>query len=394
MTPAPPSLVDDPLVGFDARDLFPVPARHAWAALRLVLRDEYANAPTGDEDPSAPERLADHIDWDGTFALRQRVDRYGLGVAEAMDTAQRSRVGWDIARRLIEGTGRLALARPFVAGAGADQLVGQTSESALVDAVVEQASTIRAAGGIPMLLTLPALARASEETTVRVYRAILRQLEAPLLAHWLGPQFAPELAGAFPGQSFRRVMALEPDKLRGAKLSLLDPEQERSLRAELVPRGQLVLTGDDLHFGELIEGDEDGPITDHADLAGLRVPLGPFSHALLGVLDALARSAVAALDALARGDRETWRARIAPCEAFGRACFEPPVAAYTAGLAFVSWLDGRQSNALVVDHLERRRDRAHYLRLAELAAAAGALEDLPGARERLAAYARDSGAAG
>lgn len=369
------------------------PVRVAWAAAHVVMRASYGAVPHSPARPGAPEELAEHIDWERTLALRARLDGLGLGVAEAMDTAQRARLGWRNARRLIRGTGALALRLPFVAGAGTDSLppgATEPRESALVDAVVAQAREIQDAGGIPILLPIASLARrrASADEYVRVYAAILAELDGPLLAHWLGEMFAPELAGYFPGDSFARVMALDPEKLRGAKLSLLDADLERRVRAELATREQVVLTGDDLHFVDLIEGD-DPAVRGAVGLGNLRLPVGAFSHALLGVLDAVARPASAALDALARGDRARYRALFEPCEAFGHVAFEAPVPLYKATLAFVAWLDGLQPNAMVVDHLERERPRAHFLRAAELAARAGAFADLAGARARMAAWLED-----
>ena len=254
----------------------------------------------------------------------------------------------------------------------------------------DQARAIQGAGGLPILLPLVALpARGLDaDAYVAHYAAVIDALEGPLFVHWLGQMFHPGLAGYFPDDSFARVMAHAPDKVRGCKLSLLDAALERRVRAELAPRGQVVLTGDDHNFADLIVEGGDTP-TDTADLAGRPLALGPFSHALLGVLDGVAAPAGLALRALAAGDAERARALLGPCEAYGRHVFGAPTKHYKVGLAFTSYLAGRQDNWMLPLHLERARDRAHLLRTADLAAAAGAFEDLDLARARLEAFRAD-----
>jgi len=367
----------------------PTPRRF-YAAAHVVMLPSYAEVDHSHARPCPPEELEPHVDWDATFALRRHLDGHGLGVAEAMDTAQRFELGWDLAWRLIEGAGALGLREGFIAGAGVDHLPGDADASALVDGVVHQARAIQGAGGLPILLPLVALpARGLDaDAYVAHYAAVIDALEGPLFVHWLGQMFHPGLAGYFPDDSFARVMAHAPDKVRGCKLSLLDAALERRVRAELAPRGQVVLTGDDHNFADLIVEGGDTP-TDTADLAGRPLALGPFSHALLGVLDGVAAPAGLALRALAAGDAERARALLGPCEAYGRHVFGAPTKHYKVGLAFTSYLAGRQDNWMLPLHLERARDRAHLLRTADLAAAAGAFEDLDLARARLEAFRAD-----
>jgi Protein of unknown function (DUF993) len=349
------------------------PARRFYAAAHVVMSDSYAGV------AAEPAEVAAHVDWDGTFALRRYLDSQGLGVAEAMDTAQRFELGWDLARRLIEGTGALGLGHGFVAGAGADHLGPDADPEALVEGVVFQARVIQGAGGVPILLPLLNLPARGADAAAYFghYRAVIDALEGPLLVHWLGEMFHPGLAGYFPGQSFARVMAHDPDKVRGCKLSLLDANFERRVRVELARRGQEVFTGDDLHFADLIVGQ------------GAPEAPGDFSHALLGVFDGIAAPAGLALRALAAGDHGRARELLEPCEAFGRHVFSPPTRHYKAGLAFVNWMAGRQANPMLPCHLELARDRAHTLRTAELAALAGAFEDRGLARARLEAWLAD-----
>ncbi|MCB9913943.1 MAG: DUF993 family protein [Planctomycetes bacterium] len=368
----------------------PVPAqRLVFAAAHLVMRAEYADVPHSLAAPGASAELARWIDWDATMALRVELDRLGFGIAEAMDTAQRFDIGWETAAELIRRTGALGLVHDFVAGAGIDHLGPAPSEDALVEGVAHQARVIQDAGGIPVLLPLLPLARAKarEDDYVRVYRAIVERCDGPLFVHWLGEMFLPELAGYFPGRAFERVMELDPAKVRGAKLSLLDADLERRLRAELVERDQLMLTGDDFHFAELLWG---GPPRRTTRLGAREVPLGDFSHGLLGIFDAIAEPASLALEFLARGDEPSYRALMEPCEALSRHLFQAPTRHYKAGLACLAWLNGLQPNPLLAQHEERARDLAHYHEAARLASAAGVLRDAGLAAERLAELARQA----
>lgn len=364
----------------------PAPRRF-YAAAHVVMQASYAGVDHTHEQPCPPEELEPHVDWDATLRLRRHLDENGLGVAEAMDTAQRFDLGWDLARRLIEGAGALGLREGFLAGAGVDHLPAEADADELVEGVVYQARAIQAAGGLPILLPLVVLpARGLDaDAYVAHYTAVIDALEGPLFVHWLGEMFHPGLAGYFPGDSFARVMAHDPDKVRGCKLSLLDAALERRVRDELAPRGQVVLTGDDHHFAELIVEGGEAP-TGVAELEGRPLALGPFSHALLGVLEGVAVPAGLALRALAAGDAARARALLGPCEAYGRHVFGAPTQHYKVGLAFTSYLAGRQDNWMLPLHLERARDRAHLLRTAELAAAAGAFEDLDLASARLEAF--------
>lgn len=366
------------------------PARLCFAAAHVAMSGEYAASAHSPAAPGAADEIASAIDWETTLALRRRLDALGFGVAEAMDTAQRFELGWPAAERLIRACGELRLAHGFVAGAAADHVLGVTTRDALIAGVAHQARFIQHCGGIPIVLPMPWLARrrTGEDEYVEVYGAILEELEGPVLLHWLGADFLPELAGYFPGRSLARILARDAEKVRGVKLSLLDPAREVAIRRELLARDQIVLTGDDLNFGHLIAGGDAAdwsiaPIERESALGGHALPLGDFSHALLGILDAIAEPASLALAHLARGDAARYRALMEPCEALGRHLFAPPVSSYKAGLAFLAWLNGLQPNPMLPNHLERTREREHYLRAAELASAASALRDVNLAAERL-----------
>ena len=352
--------------------------RLAYAAARVVLWDGYRDVPHSLDRPGTPEEIVRWIDWEATAELRRRLGDLGLGIAEAMDTAQRFFLGWSNAERLIDLTAGLGLARGFCAGAGCDHLERVDGPEDLVRGVAHQAQVIRARGGVPVLLPMPQLSRsgADEETYVATYRGILERVEGPVYVHWLGAMFLPELEGYFPGRSFERVMELDPAKVRGAKLSLLDLELEQRLRSELLARDQLLLTGDDLHFGGLILGGDGEAIPAPqrwTEIDGQTVALGDFSHALLGILDGIAAPAAEALACLERGDAAGYRARMGPCEALSRHLFAPPTQHYKAGLAHLAHAAGWQSNDMLVNHEEQARDAAHYARARELARAAGLL---------------------
>ena len=387
---------DQRLAPLAARAAHTTPSRLAFAALHVVMRSSYAGVAHTLERPGSADEIAAHLDVEATMGLRRHVDALGLGVAEAMDTAQRFFLGWRGAERLIRACGALGLRHGFVAGAGADHLPAVRSRAELVDGVVHQARLIQECGGMPMLLPSPWLAQqaTSEQGYVDVYAGIVQQLEGPLLVHWLGEMFAPALRGYFPGDSFARVMALDPGKVRGCKLSLLDAPLERRVRKECLERQQIVLTGDDFHFARLIlggDGDDEvaPPVLGFTDIGGRRVALGDFSHALLGILDATAAPAAMALRLLAAGDDSGYLQVMAPCERLGLCVFEPPTQHYKAGLAFVAWLNGLQDTFALVNHEQRARGREHYLRVAALAAAAGALTDAAVAAERLHRFAAE-----
>ncbi len=364
--------------------------RRVYAAAHLVLRDGYAG--------EVGEALVERVDWEATAGVRRFLAGEGFGVAEAMDTAQRFQIGWPVAKRLIEECGALGLGQGFVAGAGTDQRAGVGSRAELVDAVVEQCAMIRAAGGVPVVLPMPWLVAegCGPEDYVDVYRAIVRQAGGPLLVHWLGAMFLPELDGYFPGDSFDRVMDLDPEVVCGCKLSLLDSALELRVRRRLLPRGQVVFTGDDFAFGRLMRGGDPGvadtgiaPVESWRELDGRPLALGDFSHALLGVFDAIARPASLALRALAAGDVARWERLMTRCEALGRHVFAPPTRFYKTSLAFLSWLNGRQPNPLLVAHEERARDLDHLLATARLASRCGAIDDAILAAERLLHLAKD-----
>lgn len=367
--------------------------RRCYAAAHVAVSGTYASVPHTPESPGTPAELFSAVDWDTTLALRTRLDRLGFGIAEAMDTAQRFEFGWTVARELIERTGALGLRNGFVAGAAIDHANPPCEVGAIADALLWQVHFVHENGGIPVILPQPCLTEggAEPEDYVDLYLRVADGAPGPVLLHWLGEAFHPAMRGYFPGDTARRILAARPDVFRGIKLSLLDRPFEEALRAELAPRGQVVFTGDDLNFSGLIEG-EAGPSTGSGDLGGRPLDVGPYSHALLGVFDAIARPASVALTRLGRGDVEGYREVMQPCEELGRALFEAPTSHYKAGVAFLAWLGGLQPNRMLANHLEDARSLEHYLRVADLASRAGVFEDAALANERLAAFVAAHGA--
>src|SRR6266480_4491873 len=239
------------------------------------------------------------VDWDATLAYRRYLWSLGLGVAEAMDTAQRGMgLEWnnslELIRRSIEVSGDIEGAMLF-SGAGTDQLA--PSSGVTLDEVVaayeEQCEAIERLGGRIVLMASRALATCarSSDDYQRVYRRVLSQTRQPVIIHWLGEMFDPQLTGYWGEENHGRAMnvalaVIEANraKVDGIKISLLDRQKEVDMRRRL-PQGVRMYTGDDFNYPDLIEGDAEG----HSD-------------ALLGIFDAIAPAASAALDRLASGD--------------------------------------------------------------------------------------------
>ena len=370
------------------------PVRLAFAAVHVAMRDSYRTAGHSAAHPGAPEEIAGHVDWTATRALRARLARLDLGLGEALDAAQRLETGWPVASRLIELTGRIAPRGGFLAGACADHLREVRTKAELVDAVVFQGRFIERHGGWPIVLPLAWLAErgAREGEVLEVYRAIFQQLGGPVFVHWPGDEAPPQLRACFPGRSFMRVMASEPDKVRGARLPRLDPPAELELRRQLLARDQIALFGDDapiaqrLRGGDPAAGAEVAPPQRWTTIGGRRVALGAFDHALLATLTVAAEPLALGLAYLARGDGRRALGLLGPCETLAHKLVEPPAAHACAGLAFSAWLNGLQPNRLLPNRADRARSKEHDLDLARLASRAGALTDAAQSALRLRAF--------
>ena len=284
-------------------------SRIAFAAAHVVAD------PRGENVPGAP---AD-IDWDATLAFRSHLFSYGLGVAEAMDTAQRNMgLDWPATQQLI--TRSAALARDhgarIASGAGTDQLLGPASGlDDVTRAYLEQVEFVEAAGSQVIVMAsrhLAAVARSAEDY-LSVYSTVLSQAARPVILHWLGEMFDPQLNGYWGSvdiptatRTFLDLVGEHREKVDGVKVSLLSADHEQQLRAVL-PDGVRLYTGDDFNYPELIEGDGEH----HSD-------------ALLGAFAAIAPAAAAALRALDEDDIETYRREMAPTLPLSRHLFGTP----------------------------------------------------------------------
>src|SRR5215475_7535936 len=153
--------------------------------------------PFADVDPW----LSAAVDWDRTIAFREHVWDLGLGVAEAMDTAQRGmRLDWPTSLELITRSVRAAKARDALvfSGAGTDHLAVEDARDLddVICAYEEQIAAVEKAGGRIILMASRALARLgrSADDYARVYDRVLSQVREPVIIHWLGDMFDPALA--------------------------------------------------------------------------------------------------------------------------------------------------------------------------------------------------------
>jgi hypothetical protein len=308
------------------------------------------------------------IDWDATMRFREHLWRYGFGLAEAMDTAQRG-AGLTIAqaRELIGRSAARAaeLGMQIASGAGTDQLAaGAHPLAAIVTAYAAQVEFVQAAGSQVILMASRALAASarSADDYLAVYARVLTHTDRPVLLHWLGEAFDPALRGYWGSDDFGaaadtviELIERAESKVAGIKLSVLDASRERELRRRLPPSVRLY-TGDDLHYAELIRGDAEG----HSD-------------ALLGAFAAITAPAAAALHELDEGNVAAYDALIGPTVALSRLIFAAPTYDYKVGVAFLAWLNGFQPHFAMLAGLQERRSAAHLIDVFELAAIAGAI---------------------
>ncbi len=345
--------------------------RVALAAAHMVAD------PFVDNDPW----LTNAIDWDRTMAYRDYLWGLGLGVAEAMDTAQRGMgLDWPMALELIKRSVKQAKATPgavVFSGAGTDHL--DPAEAKSVDDVIRayemQFEAIEAVGGRIILMASRALARVakSPHDYGKVYDRILSQSAQPVIIHWLGDMFDPALAGYWGSANVDAAMDTAVDainrnaaKVDGVKISLLDKEKEIAMRRRL-NKAVKMYTGDDFNYAELIAGDEQG-----------------YSHALLGIFDAIAPAAAGALSALADNDLKTFHDIFAPTVPLSRHIFKAPTRFYKTGVVFVAYLNGHQDHFTMVGGQESTRSTQHLAELFRLADKAGILRDPEQAASRMA----------
>lgn len=316
------------------------------------------------------------VDWDATLAYRRTLWSLGLGVAEAMDTAQRGMgMDWPQSLELIRRSVDAAKDFPgalIASGCGTDQLAPEDARSVddVIRAYEEQMAAIEAAGGRLILMASRALAKVASGPGdyEKVYDRLLRQARQPVILHWLGEMFDPALAGYWGSGDVQSavdtalgVMGANAAKVDGIKMSLLDKDIEIAVRRRL-PEGVRMYTGDDFNYAELIAGDEIGDSPNHRH-----------SDALLGIFDAIAPAASAALLALANHDRAQFDAILAPTVPLSRHIFRAPTRFYKTGVVFMAWLNGHQDHFTMVGGQQSARSLMHFVELFKLADAAGLL---------------------
>ncbi len=346
--------------------------RVAFAAAHVVAD------PTADADPwlDAP------VDWERTIAFRKSLWDLRLGVAESMDTAQRGMgLDWPTALELIRRSVEAAKDHPgalVFCGTGTDHLApaADIGLAQVIEAYEEQVAAVEACGGRIILMASRALAAAAKgpEDYATVYGRILSQVKEPVIIHWLGEMFDPALAGYWGAadhdeamEACLAVLEENAEKVDGIKISLLSKEKEIAMRRRL-PEGLRMYSGDDFNYAELIEGDEEG-----------------CSDALLGIFDAIAPAASAALAALAADDRERFREILAPTVPLSRHIFRTPTRFYKTGIVFLAWLNGLQDHFTMIGGQESARSTLHLAELFRLADRAGLLRDPDRACARMSA---------
>lgn len=344
--------------------------RTAYAAAHVVAD------PLADNDPW----IDPAIDWDRTLAFREHLWSLGLGVAEAMDTAQRGMgLDWPTSLELIQRSTKLAKAggHLIASGAGTDHLTPgpDVTIDQVIAAYEEQCEAVEAAGSRVILMASRALVQAAKgpEDYAKVYGRVLGGLSQPAILHWLGEMFDPALQGYWGSDDHDTAMdtaisiiADNASKVDGIKISLLSAEKEISMRRRL-PDGVRMYTGDDFNYPDLIAGDEQG-----------------YSHALLGIFDPIAGLAARALQQLGQNDLDGYHATFAPSVPLSRHIFCAPTRFYKTGVVFMAYLTGHQDHFTMIGGQESARSTLHLAELIRLANAAGLFVDpeLAAARAR------------
>ncbi|WP_215455598.1 dihydrodipicolinate synthase family protein [Streptomyces sp. ATCC 21386] len=347
----------------------PLTSRTVFSAAHVVAD------PFADVSPDSPAA----VDWDATLAFRRHLWSHGLGVAEAMDTAQRGMgLDWAGAAELIRRSAAEAksVGGLIACGVGTDQLTDPATASLpdIRKAYEEQLALVEESGAQAILMASRALAAAARgpEDYLEVYGHLLRQAAEPVVLHWLGPMFDPALDGYWGSsdldaatETFLAVIAAHPDKVDGIKVSLLDAQREIDIRRRL-PQGVRCYTGDDFNYPELIAGDDKG-----------------FSHALLGIFDPLGPLAAQAVRVLDTGDVKGFRELLDPTVELSRHLFQTPTRFYKTGVVFLAWLAGHQSHFTMVGGLQSARSLPHFARAYELADDLGLFPDPALAQARM-----------
>lgn len=347
-----------------------------------VVADPYAN----NDDPWDSANL----DWDATLAYREYLWSLGLGIAEAMDTAQRGMgLDWDTALELIRRSAAAAKARSapvlLASGVGTDHLAPspELNLDQVIAAYKLQCEAVEAAGSRIILMASRALAACAKgpEDYATVYDSVLSDVAEPVILHWLGEMFDPALAGYWGHREDSQAMEValdvirrHADKIDGIKISLLSAEKEVTMR-RLLPAGVVMYTGDDFNYPELIAGDEHG-----------------YSDALLGIFDPIAPAATAALTSIQQGDSDRFFEILNPTVPLSRHIFRAPTRYYKTGVVFMAYLNGHQDHFTMVGGQQSARSLTHLVDLFKLADQAGLLLQPDLACQRMKAFLTVHGA--
>ena len=341
--------------------------RTVFSAVHVVADPLTANDPTG---PAA-------IDWRATLDYRRHIHELGLGIAEAMDTAQRGMgLDWPGALELIAQTIHELPEATIFSGCGTDQLFPPDTNNLddVKRAYLEQAGAIQKLGGRLIVMSSRALAQWANcpDDYLNVYGDVLASCDQPVILHWLGDMFDPALLGYWGSRDIPQAMEICLDvieanrtKIDGIKISLLNKEYEIEMRRRL-PEGVAMYTGDDFNYPELIAGDAQG-----------------YSHALLGIFDPIAPAAAKALSQLSRGDEAGFHETLAPTVPLSRQIFKSPTQFYKTGVVFLAWLNGFQSHFVMLGGAQSMRSLSHLSEVFRLADKAGLLRDPDLAIERM-----------
>lgn len=343
------------------------PARIVYSAAHVVADPFTENDPTGRAS----------VDWQKTLEFRHYLASLGLGIAEAMDTAQRGMgLDWAGALELIKRT-REDLPNARVAnGCGTDHLNPADARNLddVIRAYLEQVEAIQKLDARIILMASRALARVAKSPAdyITVYDRVLAACDHPVILHWLGDMFDPQLKGYWGSDKFEdaletslEVIARNVKKVDGIKISLLDKDKEIIMRRRL-PESVKMYTGDDFNYPELIAGDAQG-----------------YSHALLGIFDPLAPAAAHAVTLLGQGDVDGFRAVLDPTVPLSRLIFRAPTQFYKTGVVFLAWLNGFQDHFIMLGGAQAMRPLPYFCDVFRLADQAGLLRKPDLAVERM-----------
>lgn len=354
---------------FDIPENEPFKSRVVFSAAHVVAD------PLADADPT----LNSQMDWDKTMEYRHHLWSMGLGVAEAMDTAQRGMgLSWEGAKELIARSVKEAksVGGKIASGVGTDHLepAPDVTLEDVEKAYEEQVAFVEGEGGQIILMASRALAACAKgpEDYQRVYNKILQNVSEPVILHWLGDMFDPALKGYWGYEDLDKAMEVclqiirdNEDKVDGIKISLLDKQKEIDMR-RLLPESVRMYTGDDFNYPELIKGDDKG-----------------YSDALLGIFDAIAPAAAAAMHALDAGDMDKYDQLLEKTVPLSRHIFQSPTFSYKTGVVFMAYLNGHQDHFRMVGGKESARSIVHFADLFVMADEAGLLEKPELAAERM-----------